>query len=106
MRKITPLEELVEYVSSKEFASDEVMYLHDPAGWQEYVSSIVLSEEDKRYLKDRAHFMYLQDIPVSEWSRQDFLDFSVITLHLTELETGRSTVDDVNEYIASLDLTD
>ena len=106
MRKVTPLDELVEYVNTQEFATDQVMYLQDPEGMQEYISSITLTDEDKKYLKDRAHYIYLQNTPLSEWSTQDFIDFSVITWHKTELETGRSIVDDVNQYVDSLDLTE
>ena len=106
MRKITPLEELVQYASSQEFATDQVMFMQDPEGMQEYISSITLTDEDKKYLGDQAHYMYLQSIPLSEWSTQDFIDFSVITLHKTELETGQSIVDDVKQYVDSLDLTE
>ena len=106
MRKVTPLDELVKYVNGEEFATIQVMYLQDPEGMQEYISSITLTDEDKKYLGDRAHYIYLQNIPLSEWSTQDFIDFSVITWHRTELEMGQSIIDNVNEYVDSLDLTE
>lgn len=106
LRKLTPLDELVEYVQSKQSASEEVLYIQNPQGIESHIATIALTEDHREYLKEWADYIYLQDIPLAEWTSQDFLNFSIITLHLAELESGESIVDMVNAYADSLELDD
>lgn len=73
---------------------------------ESHIATIALTEDHREYLKEWADYIYLQDIPLAEWTSQDFLNFSIITLHLAELDSGESIVDMVNAYVDSLELDD